>query len=71
MHRVVTKYRDQGGMWIVEKGPWHASLSDAETWCKTLRALGYKVELEHQHGNPSATGQGSNDDLRDALASMA
>lgn len=69
MHRVVTKRLDHRNNWIVEAGPWHVSLSDAENWAAILRHLGYNAHVEGLHG--ALYGAHADDDLMDALSSMA
>lgn len=68
MHRVVTKRLDHRNNWIVEAGPWHMSRSDAENWADILRYMGYNVHVESLHSPFSG---GGDDDLMDALSSMA
>ena len=69
MHRVITKFRDCHGSVIVERGPWHMSREAAEQWAETLEGLGYLVELEGSGGRIESGG--GNNDLANALASMA
>lgn len=73
MYRVITKYRDRGrARPTVEYGPWHPARQDAEFWAEQLRAAGYVVEIESQHGIGGGSGNNdSNNDLAAALASMA
>ena len=72
MHRVITKFRDRHGAVITERGPWHTSRDSAEHWAEMLKICGYQVKLE-SHGGPIGGGGGgnSNQDLANALASMA
>ena len=69
MFRVLTKRFDHRDRWIVEAGPWHDKRKDAEFWADLLRNIGYSVEVDVMHGEVS--GADSNDELRDALSSMA
>lgn len=70
MYRVVTKRFDHYDRRIIERGPWHVSRQDAESWASILKHLGYHVEVESQQ--PGAMMQAQpDDDLRNALASMA
>ena len=69
MHRVITRYRNGTARPIIERGPWHTSLETAETWQDLLRGMGYFVEIESQHG--AMSGAGVDNELADALASMA
>ena len=71
MYRVITTYRNRGSTRpIVEHGPWHPSRQEAERWAELLADLGYRVEIESQHGRPESAD--SNDsDLAAALSSMA
>lgn len=69
MFRVLTKRFDHRDRWIVEAGPWHDKREDAEYWAELLRNIGYSVEVDAQHG--LVAGPGGNDDLMDALSSMA
>lgn len=72
MFRVVTKYRNGSSHPVVERGPWHASKKVAEDWAEALRAHGYVTFVEAQNrGIDGGEADGSNDDLMDALASMA
>lgn len=71
MHRVITKFRDWRGKVITERGPWHPKRDDAEQWAESLRVLGYQVQLESHGGHIGGGGVGGNDDLAQALASMA
>jgi hypothetical protein len=64
----VTKYRDHRNQWIVELGPWHVSRGDADNWAESLQGLGYVIQIESSHGD---NGSNDNDDLKDALSSMA
>ncbi|HEX6733890.1 MAG TPA: hypothetical protein VF096_03680 [Azonexus sp.] len=69
MFRVVTKYRDQSrSRPVVERGPWLPARQEAEFWAEQLRAVGYVVAVESQHG---AFGGGQHDELAAAMASMA
>ncbi len=69
MFRVLTKRFDHRDRWIVEAGPWHEKRKDAEYWAELLRNVGYSVEVDAQHGLVS--GPDENDDLMNALSSMA
>lgn len=69
MHRVVTKYFDHRGNWIIDSGPWHISREDAENWASILRHLGYAATIETQGGKILEAHE--HDDLKEALASMA
>jgi len=74
VYRVVTKYRNGSSHPIVERGPWHASKKTANDWADTLRAHGYVAFVESQsHDTDGDEGEGNsdNDDLMNALASMA
>ena len=69
MHRVVTDIRDYRGQRIIEAGPWHVSIDDAENWAEILRDLGYKAHIERM--GSAISGGPSDDDLAHALAGMA
>ncbi|QRM19969.1 hypothetical protein GBK02_11425 [Dechloromonas sp. TW-R-39-2] len=69
MFRVLTKRFDHRDRWIVEAGPWHNKREDAEYWAELLRNVGYSVEVDAQHG--LVADSGGNDELMDALSSMA
>lgn len=70
MYRVITTYRNGSTHPVVEKGPWHPDRYTAEQWAEELRSAGYHVRVETQRtaGDDHA---GSNDELANALASMA
>ncbi len=70
MFRVVTDIRDYRGNRLLEAGPWHKAENIAEEWAEILRGLGYTVKIERMKGEISG-GSSDNDELRDALASMA
>lgn len=69
MHRVVTKYCDRFGKWIVDPGPWLVSRDDADNWASILRHLGYQTEVESQGG--AALRQEGDREFAHALSSMA
>lgn len=50
MHRIVIKYRDHRGVWIVEAGPWLISEKDAVNWAKIFKDLGYNTQIEQLRG---------------------
>ena len=69
MYRVVIKRINNRGSMLVEPGPWHVSQADAEQWAEILENCGYHTEVEAQRG--TASSDGDNDLLRNALSSMA
>jgi len=70
VHRVVTDIRDHRGQRILEPGPWLPFEEDAEHWAEILRNLGYKVYVQRMSGQ-IAEGKPGNNELADALSSMA
>ena len=71
MFRVITDIRDYRGNRLLEAGPWHKAENVAEEWAEILRGLGYRVKVERMKGEVSGGGGQGDDELRDALASMA
>jgi len=69
VHRVVSRWLDHRGKWIVDTGPWLSSSEDAERWAEQLRGLGYQAKVESI--GSQVQGAGGDFDLKDALASMA
>jgi len=69
VYRVVIKRINHRGSMLVEPGPWHVSLNDAERWAEILENCGYHTEIETQRG--SAASADDHDLLRSALSSMA
>lgn len=71
MYRVVTKYRNGSSRPVVERGPWHTSKKVADDWADALRNHGYVAFVEAQNRGMDEAGASSNNDLANALASMA
>ncbi len=71
MYRVVTKYRNGSSRPVVERGPWHVAKKTADDWADALRNHGYVAFVEAQNRGLDSEGGSSNDDLANALASMA
>jgi len=69
VHRVVSRWLDHRGKWVVDTGPWLGSHEDAELWAGQLRALGYLARVESIASQ--VQGGGADFDLQGALAGMA
>jgi len=69
VHRVVSRWLDHRGKWVVDTGPWLASQEDAERWAGHLRGLGYQAKVESI--GSQVHGAGADFELKNALASMA